>query len=604
MKACVPSVILIWLLCVGSLTPVAKGDAFMVSKAMSALTIVEIFVEPDGIRVEMEIGGPDLEAFKNILPDSIHARAGGEYRPLKERIRTFFERDWVIRPDNSEPLVGRIVQMFPRKRIRRDEITGEPLVIQPEDVEDTLFVELRYSWSERPKLLVIRPPMSEDGRAQMANIGFVLYHRGVPVNDFRYLAAESTVDLDWNDPWFSRFHHRNLRRQYDSPLSVFLYAEFFEVRKEIIIRPKDLQHWVDLGLEGKETIAVEDQEELKQRVAEILAERGEVTVDGKKVKGTLDRIHFVRRTLRTTGVIDPPEELDINTATLGVIFVYPIDGLPIEASVTWDLFSPKISQIRAAATDEAGGLPFVLTPEEPILVWKNFLKNPTLPTMKVLAPPQPPKIFIPLVSLVCVGLALVLLVFAIRARKKENGNSGVLVMAGVISIVLAFLCMSYASVSLANPLASDSVLAPMQPQEVLQGLLHNVYRSCDHRDESLVYDQLAQSVSGDLLSDIYLQLRRSMELENQGGAKVKVDDVKVIDIEPQEPLDRPGFAYRCRWRAAGSVGHWGHIHRRVNQYDAIITIEPVDAAWKITDFEVRQQQRLDPAAVQQQKALQ
>ena len=32
-------------------------------------------------------------------------------------------------------------------------------------------------------------------------------------------------------------------------------------------------------------------------------------MDGKPVEGVLDRIHFVRRTLRTTGVVDPPDDV-------------------------------------------------------------------------------------------------------------------------------------------------------------------------------------------------------------------------------------------------------------------------------------------------------
>ena len=108
-----------------------------------------------------------------------------------------------------------------------------------------------------------------------------------------------------------------------------------------------------------------------------------------------------------------------------------------------------------------------------------------------------------------------------------------------------------------------------------------------------MYDRLGLSISGDLLSDVYLQVRRSMELENQGGAQVKVDDVAVLDVSQEAELERPGFAYRCRWMAAGSVGHWGHIHRRANQYDAVITIEPVSGVWKITAIELREEQRVD-----------
>ena len=63
------------------------------------------------------------------------------------------------------------------------------------------------------------------------------YHRGLPVTDFRSLGSEEILDLDWSDPWFSKFRNRNLWRQVDSPLNVFLYVEPYEVRVEIIARP-------------------------------------------------------------------------------------------------------------------------------------------------------------------------------------------------------------------------------------------------------------------------------------------------------------------------------------------------------------------------------
>jgi hypothetical protein len=137
------------------------------------------------------------------------------------------------------------------------------------------------------------------------------------VIDFRYLGSEEVLDLDWQDPWYSRFRNRNLRRQYDAPLNVFLYVEPYEVRAEIIARPLDLQYWTDLGLAGRRTIPVAMQDELKRQAAEFIAEHIEVSVDGESAKPTLDRVHFLRRTLRSSTVIDPPEELDVVSATLG-----------------------------------------------------------------------------------------------------------------------------------------------------------------------------------------------------------------------------------------------------------------------------------------------
>jgi hypothetical protein len=77
---------------------------------------------------------------------------------------------------------------------------------------------------------------------------------------------------------------------------------------------------------------------------------------------------------------------------------------------------------------------------------------------------------------------------------------------------------------------------------------------------------------------------------------VKVDDVEILDVAEERAPDGARFAYRCRWTAAGSVGHWGHLHRRTNQYDAVISIGPVDDVWKIAAIELREEQRVDPNA--------
>ncbi len=45
------------------------ADALVVTRAMTASTIAEIFVDEDQIRVEIEVGSADIEAFRNILPD-------------------------------------------------------------------------------------------------------------------------------------------------------------------------------------------------------------------------------------------------------------------------------------------------------------------------------------------------------------------------------------------------------------------------------------------------------------------------------------------------------------------------------------------------------
>ena len=130
-----------------------------------------------------------------------------------------------------------------------NEITGEPLPAAEGEGEPVVFVVLSYAFRGQPDTLTFHPPTA-GGEFPTANIGFITYHLGLPSMDFRYLGAESTIDLDWNDPWFSKFRNRNLWRQYDSPLNVFLYVEPYEVRVEIIARPRDVQKWTDVGVAG------------------------------------------------------------------------------------------------------------------------------------------------------------------------------------------------------------------------------------------------------------------------------------------------------------------------------------------------------------------
>jgi hypothetical protein len=149
--------------------------------------------------------------------------------------------------------------------------------------------------------------------------------------------------------------------------------------------------------------------------------------------------------------------------------------------------------------------------------------------------------------------------------------------------------------------AKPSVMAPKVTDKdavtVLDSLLKNIYRSFDFREEEDVYDRLATSVSGDLLSEIYLQNRKSLVVTQAGGARARVKEVEILDVDVEHLDDRPlGLLFRATWTAMGSVGHWGHIHIRKNQYKADITVEPVDGAWKITGLELLEEKRIDSYA--------
>lgn len=421
----------------------------------------------------------------------------------------------------------------------------------------------------------------------------MVYHLGVAVNDFRYLSQEETLHLDWSDPWYSAFERKTLRRQYFAPAAAFLYVENFEVRKEIIFRPKDLQAWVDLGLNGKPIIKAAERDAICQKAAAFLCDHTPVEIDGKQANGTLDRVQFIERTLRSSGVVEPNEDVVVNNGLVGAIYVYPIDALPRRVTMGWDLFNDRIRQVPTVATDEAGGMPLYIEPSDPLLVWQNFLTNPSTPAfLAVEPPPQPRRVPFPIVSSLC--FVAIGAVWVSRRRAKSAIRTPPLRPLAISAMLLAVAVVAapWTTISIVVPGTAKRTLPNEVATDVTRSLLHNLYRAFDYHDESTIYDVLDRSVSGDLLTTVYLDTRRSLTLANQGGARVKVTDVELVECQTEPIQDSLGFIATCQWNVTGSVGHWGHLHQRKNLYRAEFVVRPVDGQWKIHDMQLLAEERV------------
>ena len=160
---------------------VCMADAIIRSQAMFASTIAEYFVERDHIRLELEIGEPDITAFRNLLPDGIFEKLKFEAEgSFEERLALFTGRDMMILAE-GQALEGLLTELGPGVRPLRDEITGEALPTPEEDEEIVIRAVFRFPFDQLPAELTLTAP-SLTGQAA---IGFVLYHEGVAVNDFR-----------------------------------------------------------------------------------------------------------------------------------------------------------------------------------------------------------------------------------------------------------------------------------------------------------------------------------------------------------------------------------------------------------------------------------
>jgi hypothetical protein len=252
-------------------------------------------------------------------------------------------------------------------------------------------------------------------------------------------------------------------------------------------------------------------------------------------------------------------------------------------------------------------MPSFLTPDDPELHWVNYLKGGTLPGELVVAAPRS-HVSIPIAVLGAALLALVFLAFAIRRRSWALALAAItLAAAGWLASPTGDAPPTWEETGNAPPTwevgvptwevrvpVPASVRAPSgdEARPTIHALLYNIYRALDFRQEEIVFDRLAQSLSGDVLERVYLEMRKGLRLENQGGARVRVREVDVLDATPQEATRPDTLRYRTRWNATGSVGHWGHTHMRTNSYDAVITLGRMGEQWKIADIDILEEQRI------------
>ncbi|MGD9327171.1 MAG: hypothetical protein PVG26_24365, partial [Desulfobacterales bacterium] len=199
--------------------------------------------------------------------------------------------------------------------------------------------------------------------------------------DYRYLSEPARLILDWEDPWYSKFENKALKRWQQSEMMIFLYIEPFEIRHETLVRVKDMAAWMDLGLRGGDYIEVDEFEPLKKRIGEFLLQHSKVQIDGQSLRPILDRTSFVKYTMTRTFFIDQPERMPLNTAMMGVIVTYLTKEIPQQVTVDWDLFSEKIQKVPTNAVDPAGPFPSYVTPEDNLFTWTNYLKTYQMPTV-------------------------------------------------------------------------------------------------------------------------------------------------------------------------------------------------------------------------------
>ncbi len=466
-------------------------------------TIAEFYVNTDHVRMVLEIGQRDRD--------------------------TITVEEFVIEADGQKLTPNiQLSEIRPRKP-RLSRLPKPPVGPVSKEVQ---YLEVLYPFKGQPNQITFIPPL-ENGFTK-STIGFVTFHEALPIHDFRFLGQPATLNLNWEDPWYSWYKSVNLKRHHKDPVFAFLYVEPYETRFETLVRLRDLEPWMEQELSDE--ISIEEQQALLAEAAIIVAKNTPLMVDGVAVTPFVESTTFLELglagvTARTSAVVETR-----NSAIAGITLTYLTDRLPQEVSIEWRLFSDNITIIPAQAIDMAGPLRYLLSREDTKMTWNNFLKNYSEPTFDDIE----------------VGTEFSFFSFFTDSAKPGDSRG----------------------------------------KEIVSLALKNIYRAFDFNKEEIIYDKLAQTVTGDALTEIYLQNKKTMFLEETGGAKARVKDVTITEVKNVTSLpDRDGFQAQVVWSISGTVTHWGHSHNRQNNYEATISFIPVDGKWKVLGIKLQEKLR-------------
>ncbi len=452
-----------------------------------------------------------------------------------------------------------------------------------------------------PSFLTLQHNVIDEEFLFPAEVTLFLKQSGTDVNYRAMMKVREpeTIRFDWDQPplsreasekewneWFDEQREKTLGISSYSSVYSFIYITDYEVRHEILIPLASLTASISFTREEESFLDVHEQDAAREQIQQFYATGNQVLIDGVEVDPLFDRIDFYGLDLRDFAMRTEQRKVSMGSGRVGVIMSYRTKGTPDHVAVTWDKFSPAVRTVESIifAFDTTERTQFSSYLEDNTFEWKNPGRPPVAEIEPIAY--EATYLQLSLISMICIVVSSLSLLSMLFVR----GHFVSLLGLSMISLVIS---LSYANVTI--PIESRTV--PNQQAERIFNRLHtNLFRAFDYYDEEDSYDALARSVDGPLLRKLYLDIRKSLEVKEQGNAVSRIDQVNILQGEvvtplPNRPLTRPGFAFKCYWNLIGTIEHWGHIHQRTNEYHALFNVENRDGEWKITSLEVLDQKQ-------------
>lgn len=569
-----------------------------------SLTNALIDVARDKVTIELDVMVEDLVLYYELDHDEAFRFPLAAIKAQAHEHRAFLLRHLQLRDADGEQLAGEIVDIdfskLDDEGIHIDDLMGYSIIYEfeyPLDAPlDFLTVFQNFGGSE--------PIVPAEMEVWVFQSGVRI---GAPVQ-LGHGSAHS-VHFDWEaEPDKSGSDldaaRREVRERDQEDLGITSYGSVYgyiyitetQVRHELLIPLLTLETWFDVKRDDPDRIGVAEQATVAEALFDFLRRHNFVRINGRRVRPRLDRVDFFGPGIRDFAAEVTERPVSVYNARVGVILSFPAEAAPERVEIEWHHFTEPMPYYRPRLYAFDREMHDVLF--DPYLTrfeWES--DEPRDPVeLVVLARPEPmPRLRLPMMSLLIGGGALAIGVVALGAGA-GRGRLVCLALAGGVALG-AVAARSYGQISVPHPFEARPQLDDDEAEHVFAALHGNIYRAFERHDEQRIYDALERSVAGPLLEALYLQIRRGLEMREQGGAVSRVSEIEIVDIERRavpgtSPLHQ-AYEYRCTWNVTGTVEHWGHIHTRKNQYEAVFRVEGLASGWKITDFQPLQEQRLE-----------
>jgi hypothetical protein len=520
----------------------ARADWVNLTGAEISPNIAEIYVLDDHVKLVLEIYIDNLDTFDELIPDDWLKDSSSNRAPVEERLQQFANNKFQFITDTGEKLPAKLMLVEPRLRIDRksrfagkiNPYTGQRIPEAPED-KRVLYVEVSYPFKSKPETLTIIPPQDEEGRA-LVSMGFIAYHKSVPIIDFRYLGQTAKLNLDWQDPWYTKFENKNLTRHHKYPLMLYLYVEPRQVRLESLMRFSDIAELAGFNAEDFYASVEDKHQLLQEHIKNYYANKETLQIDGDSFKPDSIRVEFLNATLSGLKVIDIATAVDKYSLLVGISQQYLIEALPQKIESRWEFFNQNIDRIPVIVTDPVGPLKSLIDKDDPEFGWQNFLKQYSEPV-----------------------------IHPVEVQTGWNINI---------------------------PFIGETKIFNQMPDQqqaltIVADVLENIRIAFIEKEPANFSRELGKVISSQQTDVTKNELAKLFSPKVTGGAVGAVqvfDDVQIINMQE---LDSPdGFSATINGSANISARHWGHVDQRLVKFQLLLDLTEINNQWRLADLTV------------------